>query len=328
MLPLVINTNPTGLRAVRSLSNLGAESVRESSDIRLQLFNKNLETTSFLHGLRDCEEVKHKDAYVDKATDTADLEVIDAPEPEFAAKHPFREVLPLLENLVIQLIGDMPNLPMERIFEGFRNGSPGGKSWSPALDETSTSAPSTPIDVFMGMAFTKNTDSEPMVPALGDPFTAHNTDDREMMHGAQSGYPRAQFTHGRLPTPPYDLYLPAAPKPGLDQRFQTLSVRRETDTSVQNTLRLILSSYLPSEVWTQYPSRSSGSKPGTPWKPILWKPEPEPHGGWRSCKELDMILAIGAERSVKQGYTSAIVGQVEKLGFVSGTSRSGRLDLR
>jgi hypothetical protein len=325
MLPLVINTQTTGLRAVRSLGNLEAENVRESSDIRLQLCNRNLETTSFLHSLQNCEEAKHKDGYVDKATDTADLEVLAQPRRETTENRPFEEVLPLLENLVIQLIGDMPNPPLERIFEGFRNGPVRKEIMLPELADTSESAPSTPIDAFVGMAFTTDLNSEPLVSALRAPFTVNSAHNGEVMHDAL-GHSHAQLTHGRLPTPPYDLYLPATPKHGLDQRFQTLNVRRQTDTAVQNTLRLILSSYIPSEVWTQYPSRTVGSRAGTSWKPVLWKPEPQ--DGWRSCEELDMILAIGAERTVKQGYTSAIVRQVEKLGLVSGGSRSGRLDVR
>ncbi|KAK0626200.1 hypothetical protein B0T14DRAFT_492573 [Immersiella caudata] len=326
MLPLVINTQPTGLRAVRSLGNLGAENATGGSDIRPQLWNKNLEATSFLHSLQNRKEVKHKDGYVDKATDTTDLEKIDERKHEAMINRLFEEVLPLLENLVIQLIGDIPNPPLERIFEGFRNRSVRKDASLPELADISTSAPSTPADVFVGMAFTKDLDSELAASALGPPLTVDSVHDRDMMHGARSGHPHAQLAHGRLPTPPYDLYLPATPKQGLDQRFQTLSVRRQTDTAVQNTLRLILSSYIPSEVWTQYPSRTFGSKAGTSWKPVLWKPEPQ--SSWRSCKELDMILAIGAERAVKQGYTSAIVGQVEKLGLVSGGSQSGRLDLR
>ncbi|KAK0651406.1 hypothetical protein B0T16DRAFT_453878 [Cercophora newfieldiana] len=325
MLPLVINTQVGGLRAVRSLGSLGAENVRESSDIRLQLCKKNPDSTSFLYGLRECEEVKQKDTYVDKATDTADLQSMGTQESA-ANIDTFQEVLPLFENLVIQLVGDMPNPPLERIFEGFRNGPAGKETLCPEVTDTSTSAPSTPVDALVGMAFTTDLTSEAAMPALGDPFTLRAANDGEMMHGAQGGNPLAQLAHGRLPTPPYDLYLPATPKAGQDQRFQTLSVRRQTETAVQNTLRLILSSYIPSEVWTQYPSRATGSKAGTPWKPVLWKPEP--HGSWRSCKELDMILAIGAERNVKRGYTSTIVGQVEKLGMVSGSSRSGRLDLR
>ncbi|KAK4455642.1 hypothetical protein QBC34DRAFT_72179 [Podospora aff. communis PSN243] len=325
LLPLVINTQTTGLRAVRSLGNLEAETATERSDTRPQLCDKNIETTSFLQSFPYCEEVKHKDGYVDKATDTADLDGIAQPKRGAMETRPFEEVLPLLENLVIQLIGDIPNPPLERIFEGFRNGPAGKETMLPGLADTSASAPSTPIDAFVGMAFTTDLSSEPPVSALGAPFTANGSHDGEMMHGAL-GYPHAQLAHGRLPTPPYDLYLPATPKQGLDQRFQTLSVRRQTDTAVQNTLRLILSSYIPSEVWTQYPSRTVGSRTGTSWKPVLWKPEPQ--DGWRSCEELDMILAIGAERSVKQGYTSAVVRQVEKLGLVSGGSRSGRLDLR
>jgi len=320
MLPLVINTQCTRLRAVRSLSSLGPECANESSDTRLQIVNKRPGATSFLHNSPPGEEPKYKDRYVDKATDTMDLEADDVIEPESV------EVLPLLENLVVQLLGDRPNPPLERIFDGFRSSVPETDTPSPVATCISASTPSTPVNAFTDGTLGRDLTSDNTALALGDPSTVQAIMDHEMMHGAQHGHSHAQLTYGRLPTPPYDLYLPATPQPGLGQRFQTLSVRRQTETSVQNILRLILSSYIPSEVWTQYPLRSSGSNASTSWKPVLWKPEP--HGGGRSCKELDMILAIGVERSVKQGYTSAIIGQVEKLGFVSGSSRSGRLDLR
>lgn len=325
MLPLTINTRCANLRAVRSLGSLETNSIHEKPEVNLHIINKKVEATSFLQSPGSVIEVKQRDCYVDKATDTADLDnALDVPESCSLESCPYEEVLPLLENLVIQLIGDIPNPPLERIYEGFRNGPSVKRTLSAETTSTSASTPLTPIDAFIGLAVSKDSPSGSTATVPGDVFTAHDPNGYEMMHGAVSIGPAAQ--HGRLPTPPYELYLPATPKAGQDQRFQSLSVRRQTETSVQNTLRLILSSYIPSEVWTQYPSRSPSSKAGTPWRPVLWRFDPE--GGCRSCKELDMILAIGSERGVKQNYTSAIINQVEKLGLVSGETRSGRLDLR
>jgi len=310
---------------VRSLGSLETDSIHGRPEVNIHTINKKVEATSFLRSPGSVIEVRQKDSYVDKATDTADLDnALDIPESRSLANCPYEEVLPLLENLVIHLIGDISNLPLERIFEGFRNGPSGTRTISAEIASTSASTPSTPLDAFIGLAVSEDSPSGSTATVPGDAFTVHGPNGYEMMHGALSIGPAAQ--HGRLPTPPYELYLPATPKSGQDQRFQSLSVHRQTETSVQNTLRLILSSYIPSEVWTQYPSRSPSSKAGITWRPNLWRSDPD--GDCRSCKELDMILAIGAERGVKQNYTSAIINQVEKLGLVSGEPRSGRLDLR
>ena len=338
MLSLITSNQVIRKGSVRSLDNVTVEEVASTKGdsaseciaIPISSLVKALRTSSVLEGLESSRDAKLRDEYIDRATDTTDLDAARTSEAELTRKRPFQEVLPVLEDLVIQLVGDTPDATLERVFQGLRGGAQGknAQCLEPAATRSCSSNPSTPANLSTGSGLCRGSDSETTRPLLDDPVAADITYNSVMLHGAQSGFPRGKAGHGRLPTPPYDLYSPAQFGPEPDQRFQTLSVGRQTETSVQNTLRLILSSYIPSEVWTQHPSHASNtSKAGTPWKPVLWKPEAREK--LRSCKELDMILAIGADRSVKKSYTSAVVSQIEKLGLdAAGGSRSGRLDLR
>lgn len=65
-------------------------------------------------------------SYVDRGTDAADLSLNEShvaarrPEP---AREPFRPVLPLLEDLVIHFTDDTPDLLLETIIQGFKEGT-------------------------------------------------------------------------------------------------------------------------------------------------------------------------------------------------------------
>ncbi|KAK0705340.1 hypothetical protein B0H67DRAFT_381332 [Lasiosphaeris hirsuta] len=266
--------------------------------------------------------------YVDKATDTADLCYSVVSRVEFAAEQAFQAVLPLLEDLVIQLSGKAPSSLLEHVFQRFRSGAYGTSA------PTSASAPSVHSE---SVSATK-TRAEELRDAIGcqNPFllTEDSVDHGHcaplgprsplLAHGAGFGY--SAPAQGRLPTPPYD--QPASLDLGPAKQFHTLSVRRQTDASVQNSLRAVLSYFVPSELWIRRPSRAGSLPEKNPlWKPVVWGSKPA--SGWRAGRETDLILAIGSEKSVKKSYTSAIVGQVEKLGHgANGLSRTGRLDLR
>ncbi|KAK1761423.1 hypothetical protein QBC47DRAFT_356500 [Echria macrotheca] len=263
-------------------------------------------TSASVSPLQCQKRLQYPATYVDKATDTDGLE----------NSEPVEEVLPLLENLVIQLLSDATDPAFDRLFQAIRNGT---KRFNAGRDPASPAEAGTPVT-----AVTALTDQS-------GPFLLQGLHGQMLM---QAGY--GQPTNGRLPTPPYDLYSPATPKPGPDQRFQTVPVRRQTSVSVQTTLRLMLSSYIPSEVWTQYPAvqrEGGGGSSSTPWKPVLWgrkdtqSSSRKPKSTWAAGEKLDLILAVGAERSVKPGYTSGVIRQLEKLGGGGGgnTSRTGRV---
>ncbi|KAK5660967.1 hypothetical protein OQA88_12342 [Cercophora sp. LCS_1] len=275
----------------------------------VSIFNKSAQPSPVLNNFQaTLTETKYPNKYVDKATDTADLD------QKTVQKQSFEEVLPLVENLVIHLSGDTPYPAFERIFQALRNRKH-SKSVSEAATETFRGSGSTAV-------------AGPYTEALfSDPFAPHGTNGQMLMHAALG-----QPAQGRLPTPPYDLSSPITPKPGPDQRFQSLSIRKQPDATIQNTLRLMLSSYIPSDVLTQHRQThrrrsSSFSEAGTAWKPILWSDKPR--STWEPAKQLDMILAIGAERSVRKRYTKDLIKRLEKLGCdATGTSRSGHVELR
>lgn len=260
--------------------------------------------------------------YVDKATNTVDLGG-GSNEQQTTYEQPFQQVLPVLEHLVIQLLGDASSPLFDRLFQGFRDGSRmtgarGLESMSSILELGGSLDRMECLDSDLVSSIRDNVD-----PVL---LQAVHT---QVMMPTSPGQP----VNGRLPTPPYDSYSPATPRPGPDQRFQTVRVRKQTSVSAQTTLRLMLSSYIPSEVWTQFPSASTHPEDGTLWKPILWAVKANKasklESSWRAGKGLDLILAIGAERTVKSGYASNIIRQVERLGYNStGDSRTGRVLLK
>ncbi|KAK1832152.1 hypothetical protein QBC39DRAFT_75763 [Podospora conica] len=294
------------------------------SNSSLNLSVVRLDETSATPPLSACRQPPRKasaypESYVDKATDTAGLSYDDSASVYSTPTPPVEEVLPLLEDLVIYLAGEAHNEVFERIFQGFRNGT---IRINETASDGSGQAPMSPTGT------TSQTTDLAAVSSPSDTISSRDTIGQlPFQGGGECSFLYDISRESRLPTPPYDLYKPPTPKLGPDQRFQTLSVRRQTEVSTQNTLRLILSSYIPSEVWTQQPTRALNPLgKGTLWKPVLWGNKPA--GKWQPCRELDMILAIGSERSVRKSYTSAVIDQIEKLGSKVDVSRSGRLDLR
>ncbi|KAK3344112.1 hypothetical protein B0T25DRAFT_584936 [Lasiosphaeria hispida] len=268
--------------------------------------------------------------YVDKSTDTADLCYNVVSQVESATEQAFQAVLPLLEDLVIQLSGKAPDSTLEHVFHRFKNGAYGTRASmsesTPSIHTGKVSAPKTKAEELRDaigcqnpFLITEDSVDYGHGPPLGPrpPLSAH---------GAGFGY--GAPAQGRLPTPPYDPHMPASFDSGPTQQFHTLSVRRQTDASVQNSLRAVLGYFIPSELWSRRPSRAGSLPEKSPlWKPVIWGAKPP--SGWRAGRETDLILAIGSEKSVKKSYTSAIVGQVEKLGHgANGLSRTGRVDLR
>ena len=294
------------------------------SNSSLNLSVLALNETAATPPLSACRQLSRKgsaypESYVDKATDTAGLGDDDSASVYSMPTLPVEEVLPLLEDLVIYLAGEAHNEVFEHIFQGFRNGTMKKNATTSGGSGPAPVSPARTTDHFMDPA---------AVSSPSDTISSRDTIGQlPFQGGGECSFLYDISRESRLPTPPYELYKPPTPNAGPDQRFQTLSVRRQTEVSTQNTVRLILSSYIPSEVWTQQPSRAPNPLgKGTLWKPVLWGNKPA--GDWQPCRELDMILAIGSERSVKKSYTSAVISQIEKSGCKGDVSRSGRLDLR
>lgn len=258
-----------------------------------------------------CRKVsKYPETYVDKATDTVDLGK-ENHEENTTHERSFQQVLPVLEHLLIQLLDDTASPIFDCLFQRFRDGSRTGG--------------------------VRDFDSGPGIREFGVSLDSLECLDSDSSSSVRSNVDPVlsplKPVNGRLPTPPYDSYSPATSRPGSDRRFQTVRVRKQTSVSVHTTLRLMLSSYIPSEVWTQYPPPPTHPENGTLWKPISWGGEAikalKLKSSWTASSDLDLILAIGAERTVKPGYASNIIRQVERLGYHSTSdSRTGRVLLK
>ena len=103
----------------------------------------------------------------------------------------------------------------------------------------------------------------------------------------------------------------------------------QTAVAVQNGLRSILNVYFSSETagYHQF-QRSFLPELDGLWKPVFREQEPgSPQK--KVNRKMDQILAIGSQRGVFKEFSSAIMGQLEKLGTKpSSVSRSGKLDFR
>ena len=106
--------------------------------------------------------------------------------------------------------------------------------------------------------------------------------------------------------------------------FYELNGDQKTAVSVQNSLRSVLSSHSTLQEW-DYLSASPEKR--SLWKPLVCDTEQERDSSYSG--RMDLILAVGAEKTVKRDYVSTVVGRIEKLGSKSsGFSRTGRLELR
>ncbi|KAK4132922.1 hypothetical protein BT67DRAFT_65100 [Trichocladium antarcticum] len=210
---------------------------------------------------------------------------------EKAETQPFQEILPVLEDLVLQFSSETPDELQDFIFRRLSDGLPLGR-----CDTASSHGRGRPLS---------DRDGRPT--GEGSPWM-QNT----LVHGLP--------TPGHSPTP-----LDTAVE---DMRLYSLSVDQETAVSIQNCLRSFLASEFPlPDHACSRPNSADGRKDAGLWKPLECDPQwmASPDG----ARRLDLILAVGAESRVKKTRLAEVVGQIEKLGFkTSGDSRSGRLDLR
>ncbi|GAB1313215.1 hypothetical protein MFIFM68171_03425 [Madurella fahalii] len=227
----------------------------------------------------------------------------------------FAEVLPLLEDLVIQLSTDTPDEVLDLVFERFKDGDYPGR--------VPASGPVAPEehDVFQQIA------TGPQHFAAGDA----PRDERSLSvdeDASSGGTPRME--HG-LPTPGHSPTLSGTLSAATlepDKTFYNLNVADETAVSTQNFLRMLLASRYP----LQAHGYSTSDFSDLPEAINLWKPlecDARRTTSPNCNRRVDMILAVGAESGVKKDRVSELGGRIEKLGSRdSGLSRSGRLDVR
>lgn len=237
------------------------------------------------------------------------------PKPTETRGQPSVEVLPLLEDLVIQFSTETSDEVLDLVFERFKDG------YYPGRVLASGSAAPEDHDTFQQIA----AGPQHLVAgdALGNEKSASTDGD-----ASSGGTPRME--HG-LPTPGHsptlsDTTSAAALNP--ERTFYSLSIVDETAVSIQNCLRSLFASHYP----LQAHGYSALDSSDLPEATGLWKPL-ECNAGRTATSDcdrrVDMILAVGAERGVQKDQVSELAGQIEKLGSRdSGLSRSGRLDIR
>ncbi|RGP75899.1 gastric mucin [Fusarium sporotrichioides] len=263
-----------------------------------------------------------RESYVDRGTDAKDTA---------ESKDNSQPVLPLIEDLVVHFKEDVSDPLLDSIVRGFKTGGFSTFLQSPTSesDDYNAFAPATPEsqnitgvrcleDQYQELPIHNKLDVDEY-----DPF-AYNQPSWLKRKPLPS---LPKLTVERPPTPVRT--PPLLVSDMVDNRIQDLQVNsQQTAISVQNSLRSVLQDYFPPETrgYRQFQFPLLPELEGL-WKPVFW--DTEPNGSQESCHRIDQILAIGAQRGVKRDYTSAVTGQLEKLGTKhSGMSRSGRLDFR
>ncbi|KAF4468451.1 gastric mucin [Fusarium albosuccineum] len=271
-------------------------------------------------------EKKRKPArasYVDRGTDA---ELI--PEPA----EPFKPVLPFLEDLVVHFKDEVPDALLDSAMRGFRTGNYPIVVYSAStseVDEASASVPGTPESQSVRDLDCVDEDYE-------DPTVVPRssyTDEYDPFAYVQPTWPQTKPLRNvpklRVERPPTPAQTPPPPTSELDNKFHEFKINsQQTAVAIQNSLRSILKDH--------FPPKTQGYRqfqfPLLPELEGLWRPifrEVDTDGTRDTSRRMDQILAVGAQRGVRKDYSSAITGQLEKLGTKSsGMSRSGRLDFR
>ncbi|KAM5345782.1 hypothetical protein ACJ41O_011643 [Fusarium nematophilum] len=261
-------------------------------------------------------------SYVDRGTDAEEV-----PEPV----EPFKPVLPFFEDLVVHFKEEVPDALLDAVVGGFKAGKYPVVSHSSVFeaDEANASDPGTPQSQSI-----KDPDcvddgyEEPAVVARSS-----YTDDYDPFAYVQPTWPQTkplqQVPKVQIERPPTPAQTPPPLISDADERIHEFNISsQQTAVAIQNSLRSILKDHFPPETqgYRQF------QFPLLPELEGLWRPifrDTDSDSSRETNRRVDQILAIGAQRGVKRGYSSAITGQLEKLGTkASGMSRSGKLDFR
>lgn len=267
-------------------------------------------------------------AYVDRGTDAA----VPMGRPE-----PFAPVLPVAEDLVVYFKDEVPDAILDTVVKSFRDRSYPVLSNSPDGSEADTvndQLPSTPRSQSIRDADMMSKASERHELTLASPPVV--VDEYDPFAYVQSSWPPPKPVKS-VPPPMMKVERPPTPEKtpvpsvsdGRDGKFHEFKIASDqTAVAIQNSLRSILGVYFPpgTQGFSQFSFALLPELEGL-WKPIFR--ESEPGSPRANDRRMDQILAVGSQRGVKKEYSSAILGQLDKLGGKrSGMSRSGRLDFR
>lgn len=274
------------------------------------------------------EEPRSKPMYVDRGVDAQDMDEVIRRRRPMPKRH-FETVLPMAEDLVLNIKNSVPDAFLDSVIEGFRKGvypvtsppsTPLGEVRTGILDLASPPT-ATPL---AEMSAASPAPSKPADDDEYDPFAAH----------VYAHYPsvtcpsRASSKHrSTLIEPPTPARTPLVKTPGTNfHDICTTNLR--TAVCVQNLLRSVLKIYFsPDDTgYRQF------TFPLLPESNGLWKPvfrDIDSGDPKKERRQVDLILAIGAQKGVAKDFLPNISGTLEKLGTrANGAKRSGRVDLR
>ncbi|KAL7932341.1 hypothetical protein V8C35DRAFT_308109 [Trichoderma chlorosporum] len=221
-----------------------------------------------------------------------------------AAEIPFQPILPWVENLVVYLKDETPNVLLTSVILSFKTGN------YPIL------SPPASMSVYSGNTFWNT--------ANGDDDSIAYTRPRQPL-ASERTIPAVNVIQPPTPaqTPP-----PYMRKQDKFHEFEIVS--GQTAVAIQNSLRSVLSIYFSPEAegYRQFQFSLLPEFDGL-WKPVFR--ETESRGSQReSSRRVDHILAIGSQQGVDKVYSSGIIKQLETIGTKSSDrqGRSGRVDFR
>lgn len=260
---------------------------------------------------------------------------------ELDSSESFQTVFPMAEDLVIHFRCNEGEPTLDAMIEAFKQGVY-PISMPPLLLEAKadTDQPPTPTTRDSRKPDDRDIHDDPRVmhepipvynPDEFDPFVAHGNylwPPTATHHSKQYTIDQSENSVGISPLPT----LARAPSPRTniapDKLFHDFDTREcKTAICIQNSLRSILNIYFPSEHMGCYqyhfpllPELSSF------WRPVFQEITTDVP---KTTRKIDLILAIGAQKSADRGLLGSISCSLEKLGReTNGESRSGRLDLR
>lgn len=275
----------------------------------------------------DKKRKPNRSSYVDRGTDA---EVVVEKPPSFAP------VLPVMENLIVYLKDEVPDVLLDTVVKSFRDGTYPIRSSSPDGSEAETvndQLPSTPKSQSIHDGDVTPKANAKQEPAIASPSV--EADEYDPFAYVQNTWPPPQPV--KSVSTPMKLERPPTPEktsvPSVsdvkDESFHEFKVAsNQTSVAIQNSLRSVLGVYFPpgTSGYRQFSFALLPELEGL-WKPIFR--EAEPGSPRANNRRMDQILAIGSQKGVRKEYSSAIVGLLDKLGSKrSGMSRSGRLDFR
>lgn len=260
---------------------------------------------------------------------------------ELDSNESFKTVFPMAEDFVIHFRCDEGEPTLEAMIEAFKQGVY-PISMPPLLLEAKadTDQPPTPTTRDSRKPDDRDIHDDPRV--IHEPIPVYNPDEFNpfVAHGNYLWPPTTAHYLKQHTTDQSGESVAVSPLPTLarapsprtnitpDKVFHDFDTREcKTAICIQNSLRSILNIYFPSEHigYYQYhfpllPELSSF------WRPVFREMTTE---GSNTTRKIDLILAIGAQKSADRGLLGSISCSLEKLGReTNGESRSGRLDLR